>query len=222
MKVVYQTCCGVDVHKSFLVATIIKTISGVEPSYQKKRFSTFNNSILQFKNWLIENQCRDVCMESTGKYWIPVYNILEKECSIVLAHPKYVKAIRGKKTDKKDAKWIADLFKHDLVAGSFMPPADIRQLRDLMRYRFKLTCFKSSEKNRLQNCLTVSNIQLGNVVSDTFGKSAQAILDKFLENPADTSFDLEPLVFKSLKKSFPNCVMPLTAISHPNRLVNSR
>ena len=85
-------------------------------------------------------------MESTGKYWIPIYNVLEKDCNIVLAHPKYVKAIRGKKTDKKDAKWIADLFKHDLVAGSFMPPADIRQLRDLMRYRFKLTCFMSSEK----------------------------------------------------------------------------
>ena len=130
-------------------------------------------------------------------------NVLENDCTIVLAHPKYVKAIRGKKTDKKDAKWIADLFKHDLVAGSFMPPADIRQLRDLMRYRFKLTCFMSSEKNRLQNCLTVSNIQLGNVVSDTFGKSAQAILDKLLENPADTSFDLEPLVYKSLKKKLP-------------------
>ena len=84
-----------------------------------------------------------------------------------------------------------------------MPPADILQLRDLMRYRFKLTCFQSSEKNRLQNCLTVSNIQLGNVVSDTFGKSAQAILDKLLENPADTSFDLEPLVYKSLKKKLP-------------------
>ena len=203
MKVTYQTCCGVDVHKSFLVATIVKTTGGIEPSYQKKRFSTFNNSILEFKQWLLDNHCHDVCMESTGKYWIPVYNILESDCSIVLAHPKYVKAIRGKKTDKKDAKWIADLFKHDLVAGSFMPPADIRQLRDLMRYRFKLTCFKSSEKNRLQNCLTVSNIQLGNVVSDTFGKSAQAILDKLLENPADTSFDLEPLVYKSLKKKLP-------------------
>ena len=84
-----------------------------------------------------------------------------------------------------------------------MPPADIRQLRDLMRYRFKLTCFQSSEKNRLQNCLTVSNIQLGNVVSDTFGKSAQAILDKILENPEDTSFDLEPFVYRSLKKKLP-------------------
>lgn len=86
---------------------------------------------------------------------------------------------------------------HDPVAGSFWPPTDIRQLRDLMRYRFKLTCFKSSERNCMQNCLTVvSNIQLGNVVSDTFGKSARAILDKIWENPADTSFDLEPLVLK--------------------------
>lgn len=103
-----------------------------------------------------------------------------------------------------------------------MPPADIRQLRDLMRYRFKLTCFKSSEKNRLQNCLTVSNIQLGNVVSDTFGKSAQAILDKLLENPADTSFDLEPLVYKSLKRNSLNSVMPLTALSHRSKPVNLR
>lgn len=103
-------------------------------------------------------------MESTGKYWIPVYNVLEISYNIVLAHPKYVKAIRSKKTDKKDAKWIVNLFKHDLVAGSFMPPAQIRQLRDLMRYRFKLTCFMSNEKNRLQNYLTFSNIQ-----SDTFG-----------------------------------------------------
>ena len=77
MKVTYQTCCGVDVHKSFLVATIIKTTDGIEPSYQKQRFSTFNNSILKFKQWLLENDCHDVCMESTGKYWLPVFNLLE-------------------------------------------------------------------------------------------------------------------------------------------------
>ena len=199
----YKICCGIDVHKTFVVACIASTNDKGITSYESHRFSTYTSGLKTLLQWLIDRNCKDVCMESTGKYWIPVYNILEKGCSIVLAHPKYVKAIRGKKTDKKDAKWIADLFKHDLVAGSFMPPSDIRQLRDLMRYRFKLTCFKSSEKNRLQNCLTVSNIQLGNVVSDTFGKSAQAILDKLLENPADTSFDLEPLVFKSLKKKPP-------------------
>ena len=156
-------------------------------------------------------------MESTGKYWIPIYNVLEKDCNIVLAHPKYVKAIRGKKTDKKDAKWIADLFKHDLVAGSFMPPADIRQLRDLMRYRFKLTCFMSSEKNRLQNCLTVSNIQLASVVSDTFGKSSQRILDKILENPDDTSFDIEPLIHGSMKKKLPELELAIDGFITPEQ-----
>ena len=203
LKIVYKICCGIDVHKTFVVACIASTDNKGITSYESHRFSTYTSGLKDLLQWLLTRNCKDVCMESTGKYWIPVYNILESNCSIVLAHPKYVKAIRGKKTDKKNAKWIADLFKHDLVAGSFMPPADIRQLRDLMRYRFKLICFKSSEKNRLQNCLTVSNIQLGNVVSDTFGKSAQAILDKLLENPADTSFDLEPLVFRSLKKKLP-------------------
>ncbi len=203
LKIVYKICCGIDVHKTFVVACIASTNSKGVTTYESHRFSTYTKGLKELLQWLLAHNCKDVCMESTGKYWIPVYNILEKDCSIVLAHPKYVKAIRGKKTDKKDAKWIADLFKHDLVAGSFMPPADIRQLRDLMRYRSKLTNFRSSEKNRLQNCLTVSNIQLGNVVSDTFGKSAQAILDKILENPEDTSFDLESLTYKSLKKKIP-------------------
>ena len=132
MKVVYQTCCGVDVHKSFLVATIIKTTSGVQPSYLKKRFSTFNNSILQFKEWLLLNECRDVCMESTGKYWIPVFNILEKNnIWVTLSHPKYTKPQKGNKTDRKDAKWICDLYMCGMVKPSFIPPADIRELRDL-------------------------------------------------------------------------------------------
>lgn len=104
-------------------------------------------------------------MESTDKYWIHVFNILEKSCKICLAHPKYVKAIRGKKTDKKDAQWIADLFKHDLVASSFIPPLKIRQLRDLFRYRMKLTQLQVSEKNRYQNCLTWSNLQIASVIS---------------------------------------------------------
>ena len=199
LKIVYPICCGIDVHKTFVVACIASTNSKGVTTYKSHRYSTFTKGLKELSQWLIENNCIDVCMESTGKYWIPVFNILEASCKIVLAHPKYVKAIRGKKTDKKDAKWIADLFKHDLVAGSFMPPQDIRQLRDLMRYRFKLTCFMSSEKNRLQNCLTVSNIQLGNVVSDTFGKSSKKILDKILENPLDTSFDIESLIHGSMK-----------------------
>lgn len=203
LKIVYKICCGIDVHKNFVVACIASTNDKGITFYESHRFSAYTHGLKALLQWLLSRNCKDACMESTGKYWIPVYNNLESDCFTVLAQPKYVKAIHRKKTDKKDAKWIADLFKHDLVSGSFIPPADIRQLRDFMRYRFKLTCFKSSEKNCLQNCLTVSNIQLGNVVSDTFGKSTQTILDKLLENPADTSFDLEPLVFRSLKKKLP-------------------
>ena len=137
-------------------------------------------------------------MESTGKYWIPVYNALETTCKVVLAHPKYVKSIRGKKTDKKDAKWIADIFKHDLVNGSFIPPPEIRQLRDLIRYHFKLTSYTTGEKNRTQNCLTVSNLKLDDVFDDVFGKSASAIINRILENPNE-SFDVKQFVDKHCK-----------------------
>ena len=162
-KIVYPVCCGIDVHKSFVVACIATTDSKLVTSYKRKRFSTFTGDLRRLAQWLAENNCRDVCMESTGKYWIPVWNILELTCNLVLAHPKYVKAIKGKKTDKRDAKWIADIFKHDLINGSFIPPADIRQLRDLVRYRFKLTSYTTGEKNRVRNCLTVSNIKLDDV-----------------------------------------------------------
>ena len=101
MKVTYQTCCGVDVNKSFLVATIVKTTGGIEPSYQKKRFSTFNHSILEFKQWLLENECHDVCMESTGKYWVPAFNLLEDEINVTIANPKWVKAVNVTKMTPK-------------------------------------------------------------------------------------------------------------------------
>ncbi|HAG11201.1 MAG TPA: hypothetical protein DCK76_07450 [Desulfotomaculum sp.] len=140
-------------------------------------------------------------MEFTGKYWVPVYNILGPSCRITLAHPKYVRAIRGMKTDKKDSIWIADLHKHGLVPGSFIPPADIREIRDLLRCRSKLVSFASSEKNRVQNSLTVSNIMLSNVVSDTFGKSSLAILSHLLKHPDDQDFDFRPLLHGSMLKN---------------------
>ena len=222
LKIVYKICCGIDVHKTFVVACIASTDSKGATTYRRHRFSTYTKGLKELLQWLLNNNCKNVCMESTRKYWIPVFNILENSCNIVLAHPKYVEAIRGKKTDKKDTKWIADLFKHDLVAGSFMPPADIRQLRDLMRYRFKLTCFMSSEKNRLQNCLTVSNIQLGNVVSDTSGKSSQKILDKLLENPLDISFDIESLIHGSMKKKLPELELAVDGYITPEQAAKLR
>ena len=198
LKIVYRVCCGMDVHKSFVVACIASTTEYGVTTYKSKRFSTFTGDLRRCAAWLAENSCKDVCMESTGKYWIPIYNILEPTCNIVLAHPKYVKAIRGKKTDKRDAKWIADIFKHDLVAGSFIPPADIRQLRDLVRYRWKLTNFTTGEKtgHRLPNRF---QYQVDDVFSDVFGKTASAITTRILENPAEKITDVSGFRTKGMK-----------------------
>ena len=198
MKVSYQTCCGVDVHKSFLVATIVKTTGGIEPSYQKKRFSTFNNSILEFKQWLLDNDCHDVCMESTGKYWVPVFNLLEDDINVVIANPKWVKAVKGNKDDTKDSKWIGDLFRLGLVRGSYVPCKKIRILREYTRYRYKLISCRSSEKNRYQNALTVCNVALDSVVSDIFGKSSTSIIDYLLDQ-SGTSINHEEMASKLLR-----------------------
>jgi len=199
MKVVYNICCGVDVHKTFLVATII-TSQGITPSYSKKRFSTFNKSILEFKQWLIDNNCFDVCMESTGKYWVPIHNLLEDTIRITIANPKWVKAIKGNKDDTKDSKWIGDLFRLGLVPGSYIPEKEIRILREYTRYRSKLVSCKSSEKNRFQNAFTVCNVALDAVVSDMFGKSATSITDYLISTDSFNPEYCTSLLQKSLKK----------------------
>ena len=199
LKVVYQTCCGIDVHKSFLVATIISS-DQLLPKYAKKRFSTFNNSLLLLKAWLIENKCFDVCMESTGKYWIPVYNILEDSIHVTIANPKWVKAVKGNKDDTKDSKWIGDLFRLGLVPNSFIPPKPIRLLREYTRYLYKLTSCKSSEKNRFQNAFTVCNVALDAVVSDMFGKSASSITNYLVTTDSFNADVCISLLQGSLKK----------------------
>ncbi|MGF7186967.1 transposase [Desulfitispora alkaliphila] len=199
MKIVYPICCGVDVHKTFLVATLI-TSKGIMPQYSKKRFSTFNNSILQFKQWLIDNNCYDVCMESTGKYWVPVYNLLEDTIRVTIANPKWVKAVKGNKDDKKDSKWIGDLFRLGLVPGSYIPEKPIRILREYTRYRSKLVSCRSSEKNRFQNAFTVCNVALDAVVSDMFGKSATSITDYLISSDTFDPEICSSFLQKSLKK----------------------
>lgn len=200
LKIVHHICCGIDIHKKFVVATIGKTSKSGVTTYETRRYQTFTENLIALRDWLSDSDCIEVCMESTGKYWIPVFNILESSCNVFVANPKYVKGIRGKKTDKKDAMWLCDLHKHGLVQNSFIPPNDIRQLRDLMRYRVKLTNFASSEKNRIQNSLTVSNIMLSSVVSDTFGKSSMKIINRLLDQPNNTDFDVTPLLHASMHK----------------------
>lgn len=201
LKIVNRNCAGIDVHKKVIVVTIAKTNEYDITDYQTKSFNTFTEDLIKCRDWLVSNGTLDVCMESTGKYWIPVFNVLEEKCKCIITHPKYVRTIQGKKTDKKDSIWIADMFKHGLVEPSFMPPADIRQLRDLVRYRNKLVNIRSGEKNRFQNSLTMSNVQIANVVTDVFGKTSQSILKLMLSNPSLTLDDITPLLRKNLKSS---------------------
>lgn len=200
MKIIYPVCCGVDVHKRTIVVTIASTDKNNITSYLAKSFSTLNKDLYAFRDWLLENNCRHVCMESTGKYWIPIFNILEDHVHVILTHPKYVRAIKGQKTDKKDSKWIADLFKHDMVRASFIPPREVRSWRELARYRVKLVYMKSSEKNRYQNCLTVSNVGLANVLSDPFGKSATGIMQHLLSSEVFSEDTCKRLIKKSARK----------------------
>ena len=216
MEVIYPKACGVDVHKSFIVAVICDSTS-VTPKYLRKRFSTYNNSLIQFRNWLIDNDCQNVCMESTGKYYVPVYNALENCISnVVVANPKWVKAIKGEKDDNKDAKWIADLFKMGLVRSSYIPSKDFRILREFTRYRYKLTNTKSSEKNRFTNAITVGNCKLDMVFSDIFGKSSQSIIDIILNNDNFSDKDIISCISKKCKSSPEDILSSVDGIQFTN------
>lgn len=179
MRVVRPVCCGIDVHRSVIVCTVARSPEGsLAATYEQRTFTTSWSDLAECRDWLSECGCEDVCMESTGKYWIPVANALEGTCRVVVANPKYTRAIRGKKSDSKDATWIADLFRLDMVVPSYIPPRDMRDAREISRYRFKLACMQASERNRYQNCLTVSNATLAGVLSDCFGKTARAIMER--------------------------------------------
>ncbi len=192
-KIFRKNCCGLDVHKTWIYACIGITDTNGRTEYKQARFSSFSKGLHDLAEWLAKYSCTEVCMESASKYWIPVFNILEKTCFVTLAHPKYTKPQKGNKTDRKDAKWICDLFMCDMIKPSFIPPPDIRQLRDLMRYRTKLTNMLTSEKNRALNCLTVSNLKLDDVFSDVFGKSSRSIINHILEHPGEI-FDVTPFI----------------------------
>ena len=213
MEVIYQKSCGVDVHKSFIVAVICDSTT-VKPQYLRKRFSTFNNSLIEFRNWLLENDCQNVCMESTGKYYIPVYNALESHISnVVVANPKWVRCIKGEKDDNKDAKCIADLFKLGIVRSSFIPTKDIRVLRELTRYLYKLTNMRTSEKNRFTNALTVGNCKLDMVFSNIFGKSSSAIIDTIISQDEYTDDDILKNVHYRCKSSNEDILNAISGIS---------
>jgi transposase len=169
--------CGMDVHKE----TVVATVSGQGIKTETRTFSTITSSLKSMAQWLKKNGITHIAMESTGVYWKPVYNVLEKDFEILLVNARHIKNVPGRKTDKADSKWICKLLRSGLLKGSFIPPQDIRELRDLTRYRRKLTEQIAAEKNRIQRILEDANIKLSSVVSDIEGVVATRLIDGLLQ-----------------------------------------
>lgn len=182
LEVKVERCAGIDVHKKFVMVCILIGLAHQKPASEVRRFGTNVPELERLRAWLLEKGCTDVVMESTGSYWKPVFNILERDFKLILANAEKVKALRGKKTDPNDSRWLAGLLRHGLVQPSFIPPRDIRELRDLTRRRRTLMQQGASERNRVQKILEDANVKIGNVLSDVFGMSGQAMLEALLDN----------------------------------------
>lgn len=179
---VIERGCGLDVHKKVLVATIRGT--GIIET--TRTFGAFTENIEELKEWLMEHKVTHIAMESTGVYWKPVYNLFEEDFEIILVNARHIKNVPGRKTDKKDSKWIAKLLLSGLLKGSFIPKKEIRELRDLTRYKRKVIEQITSEKNRMEKILEDANIKLSSVVSSMGGASATKIINAMIRGEDNT------------------------------------
>lgn len=177
METVVDKGCGLDVHKETVVACVMGT--GIEK--EVRTYGTMTGELLKLKEWLQGLGITHVAMESTGVYWKPIFNILEDSFEVILVNARHIKNVPGRKTDVKDCEWICKLLRCGLVKGSFIPEKDIRELRDLTRYRKKLVQAISSEKNRIQKVLEDANIKLSSVLSNSFGVSGSEIIEELLK-----------------------------------------
>ena len=185
MQVVYERCCGIDVHKQTVVACAIVPGADGQAVKDTRTFATMSEDLEGLAGWLQGLGVTHVAMESTGVYWKPVYNLLDGRFSILVVNAEHIKALAGRKTDVQDAEWIADLLRHGMLKGSFIPSQVLRELRDLTRYRSKLGDERKSEVNRVQKVLEDANIKLASVASDVMGVSGRAMLDQIVGGQSD-------------------------------------
>jgi transposase len=212
MDVLYERCCGVDVHKQRVVACVIVSQPGRPPRKTVRTFGTMTDDLLAFADWLATEGVTHVAMESTGVYWQPVWNILEAHAGhfeLLLANAQHVKAVPGRKTDVKDGEWLADLLRHGLVRGSFVPDREQRELRELTRYRTALIRERTAEVNRLQKTLEGANIKLGSVASEVLGVSGRQMLEALLAGSDDVAA-VADLAKGKLRKKLPELRRALT------------
>ena len=187
MDVVYPACAGLDVHKKTVVACVCTSTERGIPRKQTRTFSTMTADLLALSAWLTEAGVTHVAMESTGEFWKPLYQVLEGSFTVLVVNAQHIKAVPGRKTDVRDAEWIAELLRHGLLQGSFIPPQPQRDLRDLTRQRTNLVADRATVVQRLQKVLEWSNIKLASVVSDVMGLSARAMLEASIGGEHDAT-----------------------------------
>jgi transposase len=207
MRTLVERGCGLDVHQATVVACLLIVLKNGREK-QVRTFGTTTRELVGLREWLLSGGCTHVAMESTGVYWKPVYAILEGAFEIVVANAQHVKKVPGRKTDVKDAEWIADLLCHGLLRPSFVPPSPIRELRDLTRYRRKLVESRTAERNRLLKLLETANIKLASVATDVFGVSGLLMLHALVEGKA-TAQEMAELAKKQLRKKIPELELAL-------------
>ncbi|NRD78030.1 IS110 family transposase [Bacillus sp. BRMEA1] len=199
MEVFIERCAGLDVHSETIVACIMTGRHDDELFKQTETFPTFTKDLYRLLQWLESHEVTHIAMESTGVYWKPVFNILEDFFDITLANAQRIKNVPGRKTDVSDAEWIAKLLRYGLIEKSFVPPVDIRELRDLTRLRKKWIGHLTSEKNRIQKVLECSNVKLSTVISDVFGVSGRKLLERLVEQGYVDEVDVETRIHGKLK-----------------------
>jgi transposase len=202
MELQIQRGCGLDVHQATVVACLLVVLANGKVKKQIRSFGTTTRELLALRDWLQAEGCTHVAMESTGVYWKPVYAILEGVFELTVANAQHIKNVPGRKSDVKDAEWIADLLLHGMLKSSFVPPKPIRELRDLTRYRRKLVESRSAERNRLQKVLETANIKLASVASDVFGVSGMQMLEALAEGQATPS-EMAELAKGRLREKIP-------------------
>jgi transposase len=209
MEVVYERCCGLDVHKETVVACVVVPGAGKQPHKEIRTFNTMTTDLLQLADWLTAQGVTHVALESTGVYWKAPWNILESSFTLLLVNAQHIKQVPGRKTDVRDCEWIADLLRHGLLRASFVPDLPQRELRELTRYRTTLIRERAAERNRIQKTLEGAGIKLGSVASDVLGSSGRLMLEALVEGTTDAA-TLADLAKGSLRTKLPQLERALT------------
>jgi transposase len=216
MQILYERCCGLDVHKRLVVACVLSGPPGRPVEKEIRTFETMTGDLLELSDWLLSRGVTHIALESTGVYWKPIWNLLEDTFTLLLVNAQHVKAVPGRKTDVRDAEWLAELLRHGLLQGSFVPDRPQRELRELIRYRTSLVRERATVVNRIQKTLEGANIKLASVATDILGKSGRQILEALTLGATDAP-ELAQLARGRLRDKIPQLERALAGRFGPHQ-----